>query len=785
MSRETAGAGLVMIESLLRHHPTATVHVLDVDDAMPEHLDSRVVVRSLDDQDLGSDAIRRAALALGRERLVEALRATLIGALLDEGTDRVLFLEPTSFILGDLSDLDTAARSHAVVAAPRVHGALPMDDRHPDDDDLRAAGLTTGSVFAVSQAARDFLRWWASRAIDGFAELPWLDHVLTRLPHVILRDPGVGVSAWSITTPTDSRDGALHLDGAPVRHISLAGFDARRPWLLDPRLARPRVLLSEHPALAELCRSYAAAVETSERQIDPDGPLRFASLGSGLPVHAQAGSTYRHALELSRRSMAPEPPVPFDPAAPDALREWLLEPDLDGGELRLSRYLMSIYRDRPDLAAALPGVPLTNSTQLVRWAADHGQGEAAYDPDLLDASVRAARELLPLRELPSPRSQRSAGVNVVGYLSGELGVGESARLMLDALDAANVPRSTTAISRKLQSRQRATYRASSGLRFDTTLLCVNADMTADVVSTVPELLRNTYRIGMWYWEVEEFPASFAGAFDHVDEVWAATDFIRDAIQARTKKPVRTITPPLPAPNVDPAITRADLGLPEGFTFLFSFDYLSSAARKNPLGLVEAFRAAFARNSGQTLVIKSINADVRPDEAERLRIAVADEPDIVLMERYLSASERDALMAHADCYISLHRAEGLGLTMAEAMALGKPVIATGYSGNMQFMNDENSLLVPFAMATIAPDAAPYPAGARWAEPDLDAAAQLMQLVRDDPEAARARGERAALDMRERHSAAVAGQQVERRLRAIRAGRTQQRARALGRRVLRIR
>ena len=285
-------------------------------------------------------------------------------------------------------------------------------------------------------------------------------------------------------------------------------------------------------------------------------------------------------------------------------------------------------------------------------------------------------------------------------------------------------------------------------------------MTPTVAAAVPSLLERSYRIGMWYWEVEDFPASQHEGFRHVDEVWVATDFVRRAIEPHSPVPVRTITPPLPQPRTVPGRTRADLGLPERPFFLFAFDYLSTVERKNPWGLVDAFEAAFTPGEGPLLVIKSINAGRRPDQAERLRLRVAGSSDVLLLEDYLDAEDRDALVALCDCYVSLHRSEGLGLTMAEAMALGKPVIATGYSGNLQFMTEANSFLVPWTPTSIPTGCEPYPPGGTWAEPDLEAAARLMRTVLEDSELAAARGRQGAEDLRTLHSPEVAGRQVSR-------------------------
>ena len=145
------------------------------------------------------------------------------------------------------------------------------------------------------------------------------------------------------------------------------------------------------------------------------------------------------------------------------------------------------------------------------------------------------------------------------------------------------------------------------------------------------------------------------------------------------------------------------------------------------------------------MLKSINGDARLSELERLRRAAAHRSDIVIRDGYVSADEKNALLAACDCYVSLHRAEGLGLTLAEAMALGKPVIATGYSGNRHFMTDENSFLVDYRLTNASGDCGPYPPGARWAEPDLNHAAQLMRTVYQHPSEAARRAERGRTDL----------------------------------------
>jgi 2-polyprenyl-3-methyl-5-hydroxy-6-metoxy-1,4-benzoquinol methylase len=216
-------------------------------------------------------------------------------------------------------------------------------------------------------------------------------------------------------------------------------------------------------------------------------------------------------------------------------------------------------------------------------------------------------------------------------------------------------------------------------------------------------------------------------------------------------------------------SRSALGMPEdGFTFLYIFDYHSTAARKNPVGHVEAFKAAFGEGSGAKLVLKCLNADRMAAEHARTILAIDGHADITVIDRFVSADEKNAMVAACDCYLSLHRSEGFGLTPAEAMALGKPVIATRYGGTLDFMTDQNSYLVDHGWTKVGHGAHPYPQDATWAEPDLDHAARLLREVFEDRAEARRRGEQARRDIRERHDPSVAGAVMRARLQNIHNG-----------------
>ena len=207
---------------------------------------------------------------------------------------------------------------------------------------------------------------------------------------------------------------------------------------------------------------------------------------------------------------------------------------------------------------------------------------------------------------------------------------------------------------------------------------------------------------------------------------------------------------------------------DSFVFLFIFDLSSTLERKNPLGLIAAFRQAFRREENATLILKVIRGALHPEDLDRLNRAAKSAGAIVIDQR-LPKEELNGLIAACNCYVSLHRSEGLGLTIAEAMMSGKPSIATAYSGNIDFMDQDNSLLVGYDLVEIKSDAGHYEKGHRWAEPSIPEAAHAMRWVFDHPEEARLLGKRARLSAARRFSPQLCGSRMLDRLNQIRSER----------------
>jgi len=264
----------------------------------------------------------------------------------------------------------------------------------------------------------------------------------------------------------------------------------------------------------------------------------------------------------------------------------------------------------------------------------------------------------------------------------------------------------------------------------TSITVANADSVATVKTILPSHYWTERNIGYWVWETEELPIRFEDAAHRFSEIWTPSEYSAAAVRRTIDKPVTVVPHSLDLPAIAAAkADRARFEFPkEGVLFGFMLDVQSMVERKNLRGLLEAFMAAFVQSENAYLVVKVNGATGGSFDYKRLR-AQFDDPRIIYFDKTLTRAETFEFMASLDAYTSLHRSEGFGLTCAEAMALAKPVIATNYSGNVDFMNNKNSMLVPARVIETDRPYGPYPAGTRWGDPSLEAAADAMRRMLD--------------------------------------------------------
>jgi glycosyltransferase involved in cell wall biosynthesis len=366
----------------------------------------------------------------------------------------------------------------------------------------------------------------------------------------------------------------------------------------------------------------------------------------------------------------------------------------------------------------------------------------------------------------------SFGINVAGYIKGEFGLAEGARANIRSIKAAGIPYTVNNINNAYHRSLDSTHSDgdfSQDNPYAVNLVNVNPEHLPDLISSGnldTQYFQNRYNIGFWYWELPRFPPEWYSAFSLFDEIWTGSNHAAEAISEISPVPVVKVMPSLDIPK--PSLSRERLGIPKDkFIFLFMFDSLSTFERKNPFALIEAFKKAFGKSHKDILLaIKFSNSHYYPHQRDKLKALAAEYPSLHLIDGHLTKDEVNALVYNCDCYVSLHRAEGFGLTMAEAMFYGKPVIGTAYSSNTEFMNVGNSFPVKYDLVPIAKqDNAVYQAGSVWAEPDIDHAACLMLHVFENYHQAQQVGARAAKEIKLLLSPHAIGRRIRSRLEYI--------------------
>ncbi len=617
-------------------------------------------------------------------------------------------------------------------------------------EDLRA-----GRDIDDPEARSDFRLWWlcsAGREFPAVASAPRTgdaavagevlipstgpgDASVTRLMDFVRRLRPGEAAAYDLSTPQGRRAMAAWHYACVVPELSMFDLlDAReRAWLLEPVTPPLAPAGLPLPRLVRLTWENRADVRAAiDAARDP------ASLLAWYWIHGAA--------EMGHRGYA----------------AWLSAPSLfsplpgRGGLTALG--LLAWQADEDTRARLDPATP-AGAAALAAWIEETGVVPRLAKA-LLEPPARPARSCAPPPAHPF-------GANIIGYARGELGIGEDSRMCALALAQAETPFAVVNIPLGSNTREADDYLdacLAEGAPYPVNIFCLTGLDTARLwLERGEALFCGRKNVGYWPWELPAWPEAMAGAYDLVDELWVSSAYTRDAFARSAPIPVRLLPMAVSVDRLTPR-PREYFGLPrDRFLFLYTFDCNSYLARKNPLAAIRAFQAAFPRGvEPAALVLKGMNA--REGDARWGALAEAAAPDgrILFLHGTLDRGDVLGLFAACDAYVSPHRAEGFGRTLAEAMLLGKPVVATGHSGNADFLTPRTGFPLPYRLVPIAPGEYPFGQGLVWAEPDADALARGMRRVFEEPELA-ARRARAGRDLvTARHHPQAVGRAYRERL-----------------------
>lgn len=345
------------------------------------------------------------------------------------------------------------------------------------------------------------------------------------------------------------------------------------------------------------------------------------------------------------------------------------------------------------------------------------------------------RKLNSEKRQPYQKGAYPIGVNLIGSIRAETGLGQSCRLLANVLKHGNYPVAIynyIQVGNIYQNDRSYDGEITNECPYSINIIHINPhELGIALMQLERNIWDKRYNIGFWLWELEEFPDEWLSCFEYLDEIWTPSEFISGAIRKKTQKPVCTMPYAIEA-EADLRYGRKDFGLPENsFLFLMIYDNNSISERKNPKGVMAAFRMAFSRQETQVgLVIKVNTAEKK--ELKWLKNQLDGYENIYFITETLEKKKVNSLIACVDVVVSLHRAEGFGLVLAEAMLLGTPTIATNWSSNTEFMDEEIACMVNYSLVEIPEDIGPFRKGQRWAEADLGQAAEFMRKLYIDTE-----------------------------------------------------
>jgi glycosyltransferase involved in cell wall biosynthesis len=641
----------------------------------------------------------------------------------------------------------------------------------PNDFSVMRAGVYNLGFLGVgrSKESERILDWWARRLRfycfnaqeqGVFVDQKFMDLVPGFAPraHISL-DVTLNVAYWNVRQRPLEQDGEdWKVGGEKLTFFHYSGFDPREPTRLSKH--DPDVDGTMPEPLRRLTAGYAERLLANGYGTISGSMYAYGRFASGTTIHPLVRRMFREWHKLW-------PDDPFE------TYEAFLDEPWPGAAYQsgcyVTNFMKFLHGHFPSLYARLDLNDPTHVRVLVDWFVVHAAHDLRFDLPLIEPA--AAR--LGISQCSPPRlvldSRQGAKVTVVGYLRTASGVGEVGRQTLLTLAAGGIAVEgcdvALNVAAKREDNSCAAMLRSRGSA-PVQIFNINADQLAAVVThTRAALPGDALRINIPFWELGRFPAAWLQNFAEMDEIWAPSRFIQTALAGRVAKPVihMPVAIELPPPL---ALPRDRFGLPAGrFLFFYAFDFLSYMERKNPRGVIAAFRAAFPRRGTAGLVLKCMNGALAPDERAAFRAEIDGDLDIFLVDATLQRSETLGLIAATDALVSLHRSEGLGLLIAEAMLLDKPVIATAYSASREFVSDATGYPVAYELVPVREGEYPFHEGQVWAAPDVAHAAWVMRRLREDPVRAAPLVARAANHLRKHHSRMAVSRLQAARLRAL--------------------
>ncbi len=711
--------------------------------------------------------------------------------------DQVVYLDPDICVYRSLSELEEIhSKGYNAILTP--HLTIPYKDRlQPDDHAILKSGVFNLGFASFSNCSNslDFINWWAEKLRDKaksdlannlFTDQRWCDFAPCLIDNLfVLKNPSYNLAYWNLHERALSKIGGnYYVDREPLKFFHFSGINAKNPTLVSKH--QNRYNWDNIEPLHELFESYRLELINNGYDLYSKMACVYDSLKT-LSVSKLIHDFYSNKIPESRVIQAED----LDRYVLDLCISLATNSDLKNGIYltSLMSYIFEIRKDLKDFFSLSSG---NGVSEFINWAVESIPREYKFNQSSFfesrsintitkfyssDSNNKLSELLLAIYEqrddlkksidinteqgLASLNSwaknsiineykahddffitnelgvnsiNGSLGVNVIGYLYGESGLGERCRVSCDALKEAKIDLVGINYEIGYSSSKNANFNHKISKEENPNIVNIfhiNADQLLNVYLHLgPRFFVGKYNIAFFAWELEVCPQRWEHAIKVIDEIWVPSQFVANAFGKLTSKPIFVM--PEPIRRADKAKpNRAKFDLPKsGYIFLSVFDVKSYIDRKNPMAAILAFKKAFKDNDNVFMVIKTLGLSENNEARNQLIKEIGGDERFIIFDKTLSGEDYYEFLNSIDSLVSLHRAEGFGRCPAEAMMLGKPVVITNYSGVTEYATSENSCLVDYKLIPVLSEQYPFAEGNFWADPDIEHAAYLMNKLYSD-------------------------------------------------------
>ena len=719
----------ILERSFLEFHPEAEFFTLLIDgnSESKENISTQGTILIPSDLDIENETLKRMATIYDVMEFATALKPKALELVLKLTGKNVAYIDPDIEIFKTLDVVVEGLENHPIVLTPHNIFPMPRDGMETSEQAIRYSGIFNLGFIAVSSKALPFLNWWHVRLVTDavvdfesslFTDQRWVDFVPALFDVKVLKNPGLNVAYWNIHERDLSRNsvGEVLANGEPLYFYHFSGYDPLTPWILTKHDGgRPRFSFENSAVLREPCDHYGNQLERNNFSSLRKTPYGLNRSVDGFPLTKEIRRSYRNWWLSAMSNGEAWPPSAFSKV--EKFLEWMTTPVLGALHSSHSRAERALWENSTYLQERFPDIDATSSVSYRDWLDRSPERKSLYNQ---------------ITEIDSTKIDiQLSGWNVLSINGDEGDLADMRERCKVLVLACGLPVQQVKIRESTLPKGFEFRSTVSAFPVYEDLIAINLNGEAGRLFDQAGFTRRPARrrILLNMWDFNEATSETEAMYRNFEEIWCPSDFVVRSLPKSCRQKAVPITIPLEDPANFAGISKSVMGLSDDFIFLSVFNGGRSAGRDNPLAVLESYLQGFQAMSGTRLVIRIVNDSQSLRVIARMRYLAQGRPDVTFLVGDVRQGEIIGLINAADCYISMHRTTAFGANMARAVLAGKPLIATGYSGNLAFMGDLG-LKVEYSLEKVGKDDSFAPEYAQWAEADVDDAASKMRIVAND-------------------------------------------------------